>query len=364
MNYLRDHTLHLIQSSKSATPSPAKTPSLKKYQKSRGRGHGRESSKRQQLFGASPAGDSEDVQCLPSSVFSPNVSLDSPGLISQKGDKGHGKRRSGYSYQKASPQCGSQRSPYTHQTPDHQRSKQKLSLGEFIVTPDHSASSQNWKKKSPHSGGRREMSFDSSPSGSHNHRSSGRRKQSNSPLVLNYNCNNDSKQSPTTPVFSLSSTNDFPPVSSGEMDKNSNNLSFSDARTKLGTGSKIENNSKKTPVSSDNSTKFVPACDSKISREINFCKPESERLEFASNRIHDAKKAIIIPENKKEKTASAPRRITPTIVKGDQSVVQNTVFMVPILEADICDAKSSMFVQSAVVNDKYSTLEEERELLK
>lgn len=197
LNYLRDHTIHLLQTSKSATPSPAKTPSLKKIQKSVKKSK-ESGSKRQQLFGASPSGDVVDLRNLPTSVFSPNASLESPGYfhLNQKSDRNHGKGNSRSNYnnqkyspqcgsqryanQKNSPQCGSQRSPYSQVTPE-QRSKQKFSLGEFINTPDQSNNASGWKRKSPHSSCNREVS----PAVNQGRKSGGKKRHSCSPLVQN-----------------------------------------------------------------------------------------------------------------------------------------------------------------------------------
>ncbi|XP_052767400.1 codanin-1-like [Mya arenaria] len=332
LNYLRDHTVHLIQSSSSATPSPAKTPSLKKLQKSvkRTRDHG----KRQQLFGASPAGDADDFHNLPASVFSPNTSIDSPGHfnpVNQKGDRNHGK---GYRGQKASPQCGSQRSGYSQQTPE-QRSKQKLSLAEFI-TPEQGG--QSWKKKSPHSGNRRELScsMDNTPTNfaTQGRKSGGKKRHSYSPLVQNSVTPSESP----APVFCLTNSSDFPPMGGEGKHSKKNNRRSLDSNL---------------PVSEN--------CDNKTSRVINFSNTKLEQSsgigKFARDRLQEVKRIspVTIQTNN-----SGPRRITPTLVKTDNSVQQNSAFLGPI---DENEKPNPVFQSSTEVPSSSDVLQEERKLL-
>ena len=343
LNYLRDHTLHLLQNSKSANPSPAKTPSLKKLHKPARKEKG-EGSKRQQLFGSSPAGDVDDIKYLPTSVFTPNTSIDSPGYNSySKNDRQsqRGGSKSNYVSQKFSPRCGSQNSSFNQQTPDHQRSKQKISLGEFLYTPDQG--SHGYKKRSPHSGpsgGRRDYFSETSPTPGMPRRSGGRKKPNTSPSPLLQTSpfvrTGSSRQEVETqlpPVFCLASNSDFPPMDS---DKRSFDRVFSNT------------------------------CDTKASRVINFSCPENDqdRSDTKSNEhgnldSHDSiskrtdvklksnyrklspaiQNQTSTPKPKQinprysQANKSGPRRITPTFIKGDNSVPQNSAFLVPVEES-------------------------------
>lgn len=357
LNYLRDHTIHLIQSSKSATPSPAKTPSLKKLQKSVKKGC-QSNRKRQQLFGASPATDKdEDLRALPSSVFSPNTSLDSPGNshFNVRADKHFTKGgfHGNHGNQKCSPQCGSHQRP-NQQTPE-QRSKQRLSLAEFMVTPEQGNNlSNNWRKKSPHSGGKKEFSIDITPSSGFQsgRKSAGKKRHSYSPLVQNNllenSSNNCNAGSAVAPVFSLSSSNDFPPMCSRNVGRK-------------GTQNRRSLDSNLSAVKPN-------ACDIKTSRVINFSNNNSCDTnvvgKYAQERLKDVKR--ISPVTIQNSTLSV-RRITPTLVKADNSVTQNSAFLVPINEVEKtnvtngdtkCD-KSSQQQKSA-----RDALMEERDLIK
>ncbi|KAL4239001.1 Codanin-1 C-terminus [Mactra antiquata] len=341
LNYLRDHTIHLIQTSKSATPSPAKTPSLKKLKKSV---KSRESGgKRQQLFGANPCND-EDYRNLPASVFSPNTSTDSPGCNyhNSKPDRhgGRGNHRQNYSGQKNSPQCGSQRSsPHLQQTPE-QRSKQKLSLGEFMHTPNQNNSAE-WKRKSPHSGSRKEFSIDCSPSPVSNQgrKSSGKKRQSYSPLVQNITPN-QSYERKEPPVFSLTSTSDFPPMNEKIGPKRNNNRRSLDS--------------------------IIPSSksdDGKISRVINFSNNESHKVaKSQKDRLQEVRR--ISPVTVQYSNNPGPRRITPTVVRTDNSVSQNSAFLVPIEESDNDTKSKSKYGQEKTASSHGDSLKEERERLK
>ena len=357
MNYLRDHTIHLLQTSKSATPSPAKTPSLKKIQKSvkKTRENG---GKRQQLFGASPAGDGDDFRNLPTSVFSPNTSLDSPGnvQINHRGDrKGNFKNNYAsqkfspqcgnqrYASQKNSPQCGSQRSPYPQVTPE-QRSKQKFSLGEFMNTPDQSNNATGWKRKSPHSGNKKDFTSDISPSLASNQgrKSGGKKRHSYSPLVQNITPN-IKEEKVSAPIFSLTSSNDFPPMgqTSGEnKGKKGNN------RRSL-----------------DSNLQTYQSSDTKTSRVINFSNSDSNTLtKFQRDRLQEIKR--ISPVTVQTSTPG-PRRITPTVVKADNSMPQNSAFLVPIEENEsVWQSKSGTDSEKQCVAETSHLSKEERELLK
>ncbi|XP_053394864.1 codanin-1-like [Mercenaria mercenaria] len=360
LNYLRDHTIHLLQTSKSATPSPAKTPSLKKIQKSvkKTKENG---GKRQQLFGASPAGDVDELRNLPASVFSPNTSLDSPGnvQINQKGDRSYGKGnfRSNYASQKfspqcgsqrytgqkCSPQCGSQRSPYSQVTPE-QRSKQKFSLGEFMNTPDQSNNANGWKRKSPHSSSKKDFTFEISPSPSLNQgrKSGGKKRHSYSPLVQNVTPN-FKEENKSAPVFSLTNANDFPPMgnttSENQGKKNNNRRSL------------------------DSSIQTCQSSDAKISRVINFSNSESSTLTtFQRDRLQEVKRLSPVTV---QTSTPGPRRITPTVVKADNSVPQNSAFLVPIEENEsVWKSNSGSASDKQTVNETVHLSKGERELLK
>ena len=344
LNYLRDHTIHLIQSS-SSTPSPAKTPSLKKIQKSVKRNTG--GSKRQQLFGASPAGDADELTGLPISVFSPNTSIESPGNfganVNQKGDRNFGKGFRGNSQNsKSSPQCGTQRGSYTQQTPE-QRSKQKLSLAEFIVTPDQGsvAGSQSWKKKSPHSVNRNNNnvsgSGDNTPNSGYfqGRKSGGKKRQSFSPLVQN----RFSPCESSAPVFSLSNSNDFPPMSGNISSKRSNRRSL-DSNLNINT------------QNSDTS---------KTSRVINFSNSDFDTTnvigKFAKDRLKEIKRVSPVTVEAK---SLGPRRIHPTLIQADNTCPQNDAFLVPISEHEKQDP---VFKNCVEIECNTKSLQEERKLL-
>ena len=343
LNYLRDHTLHLLQNSKSANPSPAKTPSLKKLHKQSRKEKG-EGSKRQQLFGSSPAGDVDEVKYLPTSVFTPNTSIDSPGYATYSKNERQSQRgssKSNYASQKFSPRCGSQSaSSYSQQTPDHQRSKQKFSLGEFLYTPDQG--SHGHKKRSPHSGppsGRRDYFSETSPTPGMPRRSGGRKKPSTSPSPLlqtsplvRTRSGKPELETQAPPVFCLASDNDFPPM---DNDKGAFDRVFS------------------------------KTCDTKASRVINFSRPENdqerttpstEQAGFDSrdsfskrteaNLKGNFRKLSPVVQNQTstpkpkqinpkyiQANKPGPRRITPTFVKGDNSVPQNSAFLVAVEES-------------------------------
>ena len=344
LNYLRDLTIHLVQNNKSATPSPAKTPSLKKLQKSVKKGC-ETNRKRQQLFGASPAAD-DDLRNLPSSVFSPNTSLESPGVVhTSKGDR-HSSRGLGNFYgQKYSPQCGSQRGSHNQQTPD-QRSRHKLSLGEFLVTPEqNNNASSNWKKKSPHSGGKKELSIDNSYS--HGRKSGGKKRHSYSPLVQNSAVDNVSNNcsSDTSHVFSLTSSSDFPPMGSNKPSRS--------------------NKPNRRSLDSNFGPSISNTCDtSKTSRVINFSNTcdNSAVTKYAQERLKDVKRTS--PVTVQTSTPNV-RRITPTVVKVESSVQQNSAFLVPIDEVEPKVNKADSVKKSSLTKQsKVDPLLEEREHLK
>lgn len=273
--------------------------------------------KRQQLFGNSPAVD-DDLHSLPSSVFSPNTSIEteSPG-VRQGGGRNfsRGNCHGNYASQKFSPQCGSNQRPtqYHQQTPEQQRSKQKFSLAEFMFTPDQSNNSNNWRKKSPHSSGKKDLSVGSS---SHGRRSGGKKRHSYSPLVQNSSqdnvSNNCASVTDNAPVFSLASSNDFPPMGSGKIDKKGR-----DKRRSLDSNLYLANAQQST-------------CDNtRTSREINFsnnsnCDTGISR--YAQHRLNELKRLspVTVPNTPNV------RRITPVLIKADNSVPQNPAFLQPI----------------------------------
>ena len=332
LNYLRDHTLHLLQNSKSATPSPAKTPSIKKLVKPSNKGKS-ESRKRQQLFGASPAGDVDDIKNLPSSVFTPDTSIDSPGYVSYNKTDRHNQRlgsRSDYGSQKYSPRCGSQNTSYVQQTPDQQRSKQKFSLGEFFCTPDHGG--HGYKKRSPHSSGRRDYYPETSPSPGMSRRSGGRKKQNTSPLVQTKSARSEEE---TAPVFCLTSSSDFPPM---VQDKRSFDRVFSNCDAKT---SRVINFS--CPDSERTcSDKMSKSTEAKLKGSYRKLSPVTKTQTSTTPKPRHSNSSTHAPRHSNSNTPiptnsnsgkQAPRRITPTFVKGEVSQPQNAAFLVPIEEA-------------------------------
>ena len=344
LNYLRDHTLHLLQNSKSANPSPAKTPSLKKLHKPSRKDKG-EGSKRQQLFGSSPAGDVDDVKYLPTSVFTPNTSIDSPGYNSySKNDRQsqRGGSKSHYASQKFSPRCGSQNSSsYNQQTPDNQRSKQKFSLGEFLYTPDQGG--HGHKKRSPHSGpagGRRDYFSETSPTPGMPRRSGGRKKPSTSPSPLlqtsplvRTGSSRHEKENQAPPVFCLASNNDFPPMD----DKSPFDRVFSNTcdtkASRVINFSHPENDADRSDTQSNEQASFDSRdCVSKRT-EANLKGNYRKVSPVVQNQTSTPKPKQINPRHSQANKSGGPRRITPTFVKGDNSVQQNSAFLVAVEES-------------------------------
>lgn len=144
MNYLRDQTLPLLQNCKSVTPSPVKTPSAQKVRLDRkctpeGRNPG--SANRVQLF--SPV---ERPDVSPSCFVdvlqdaSPKIPV-TPTERNQRTHYEHIPRNKQHKY--------SPRDSRYHQKPtiDPHKSKHKISLGDFLTSPD--VPSSNRKKRSP-----------------------------------------------------------------------------------------------------------------------------------------------------------------------------------------------------------------------
>lgn len=316
------------------------------------------SRKRQQLFGASPAGLDDDFRALPSSVFSPDTSIDSPGTghIGGRGERhGRGNFRGNYSSQKCSPQCGSQRSLHSQQTPE-QRSKQKFSLAEFMFTPDQCNNTSNsWKKKSPHSAGKKEFSIDNTPSPAFNQgrKSGGKKRHSYSPLIQNNvqdntsnNCNQDRNSG--APVFSLSSSSDFPPMCS--------------------TSSQKKGRLNRRSLDSNLCSVKTSDCDIKTSRVINFSNnnncDSTALTRYAQERLKDVKRVSPLTV---QSSTTGVRRITPTLLKADNSTLQNSAFLVPIDEVGKTYNTSSSNADDDPFSEQQSSkdpLVEERELLK
>lgn len=136
LNYLRDQSTPLLQSGSLPSPSPVCTPVQSKSKKlltpkpqfAKRPGN---SGNRVQLFAPSPA---EILRSEQDVLASPNTSLDSPGMGEYRTRwKGDDTPKSGV------------KSPFT---PDHHRSKNKQTLGDFLFsTPENSGGA---KKKSPH----------------------------------------------------------------------------------------------------------------------------------------------------------------------------------------------------------------------
>lgn len=219
LNYLRDQTLHLLHSTKSATPSPVKTPLSEKVKKtvSTAKKHDHRS-KRVQLFSASPGDILDDIKATSGSMFSPNTSVESPYLNNSRNStnssfnekSGRYKGNKGCNNQKTTPGGSQRQSPQYGNKPghDHHRSKHKFSLGEFLTTPENYVSPNQRKKNSPYSSGRRDAPFENSPSPSPSvtRRSGGKKRHS----LPKYDPKNSS---PTSgPVFSLSNASDFPAI--------------------------------------------------------------------------------------------------------------------------------------------------------
>ena len=307
------------------------------------------------MFGSSPAGDVDEIKHLPSSVFTPNTSIDSPGYVSySKGDRHfqRGGSKSNYASQKFSPRCGSQNSSYIQQTPDNQRSKQKFSLGEFF-TPEQGG--HGYKKRSPHSGpsgGRRDYFNDTSPSPGMPKRSGGRRKPNTSPLVQA--CAKIVEESQSPPVFCLTSARDFPPM---DQDKSSFDRVFSSnsCDTKA---SRVINFS---CPDTDHSTSDTVSKSSEMKVHRSGGKPSpASQNQNSSSKVKQSYSSTSGVTKQSLTNSSTPRRITPTFVKGDNSQPQNSAFLVPIEEKSA--PKKTVICDTPKLEDIH-TLEEARKLL-
>ncbi|KAK6181105.1 hypothetical protein SNE40_009036 [Patella caerulea] len=188
LNYLRDQTLHLLQNSKSFN-SPSKTPSSNNNNTNRAvKKSNTGSSKRTQLFAASPL-ESSSNKDLCSPILSPHNGNESPVF---RGSADRGKRsdhKGGYQNKHNSP-AG---------TPDPNRSKYKLCLGEYMMSPDPTQRRKSGCKETPDSSPRL------SPAETKN-KHSGKKRATLYPVGKG---TGGSKES--SPVFRLSD-NDFPPV--------------------------------------------------------------------------------------------------------------------------------------------------------
>ena len=224
LNYLRDQTIHLLQSSKSTTPSPAKTPSAQKLRKCVVEEKGSSastSSKRIQLFGASPCDGIDDIKPTTGSFFSPNTSVEikTPSLKTptnqDKVGKGDKKSTSLCNQQTPAGRNSAERdhklkggrgnTPHSGSKGNQDgRSKHRFSLGEFLVSPEVTSSTGK-RKNSPFSGKKNEKINDNSPSPILSNVKSGYKKR-HSVETENPNCGQPA------PVFSLGSTDEFPPV--------------------------------------------------------------------------------------------------------------------------------------------------------
>ncbi|XP_033735346.1 codanin-1-like isoform X2 [Pecten maximus] len=329
LNYLRDQTLHLLQSNRSANPSPAKTPSAQKLKKAV---HSRrqDGGKRIQLFGSSPGDGLEDIRDTSASVFSPNVSIDSPGIwkntpsSTERSGRGRGHRTPGSRDQRQSPHCGSRQ---LNATPDGhgQRAKQRFSLGEFIVSPDVDIN-QNSKKNSPYSAGRKDHSFDNSPSPlpvSSGKRSSGKKRHSA----------NRTDITKPAPVFSLNSVNDFPPMG-GDMEDNVRKHDQKEESILCTPYMKNSPNFDATPRGNTKPTVITK------SRRISFTTLSEESTD--SNQVPS-------------------RRIKPTPIQGNKAWHNNKIF----LDSAQSTTDTHMLVgETSGLTDRRGSLTEERELLK
>jgi hypothetical protein len=212
------------------------------------------------------------------------------------------------------------------------------------VKSHHILNKHQRKRKSPHSTGKKEYQLEISPTPlySHGKKSGGKKRHSYSPLVQNGTpIHIPEKQE--APVFSLTSTNDFPPMGQ--------NSSVKESKKNLNRRS------------SDSNIQSYQSCDTKISRVINFSNNESNALaKLPKNKLVDVKKLspVTVP-------SPGPRRITPTVVRTDNSVMQNSAFLVPIEENDSNEKNKLDFNDNAhcVSENTGSHLsKEEREFLK
>ncbi|XP_048244553.1 codanin-1-like isoform X2 [Haliotis rufescens] len=199
LNFLRDQTLHLLQNAKSSNTSPVKTPSTQKVETPVQK-RATSSAKRVQLFSDSPADcfrpDIDNV----SPLFSPNSSVDSAHIHHRFGGSDR-MSHNDYHRKRWDGDTPNRRRSSLSQTPEAQRTKQKLCLGEFLLTPE---SGNSRRRRSPYSS--REAS--PSPTAQPPNRRAPGRKKGGSPLIRS----NEDARERSSPVFSLISMNDFPPV--------------------------------------------------------------------------------------------------------------------------------------------------------
>ena len=207
LNYLRDQTFQLLQSAKSACPSPAKTPTSLNYKQRKqsarpdnGSVSTPINSKRVQLF-ASPVDTTEtsrnNYKKAPSPYGADNYN--------QGKNNGYGKKN------RSSPHTVNDTSQRRKSggsrtfTPEVERSKNKYCIGDFLVTPEHDTRRQ---RHSPQSGGRKDSPHENLPSPQPGRRSSGKRGRNSSEQKKLRRITPVS----APPVFSLSNLDDFPPM--------------------------------------------------------------------------------------------------------------------------------------------------------
>lgn len=208
LNYLRDQTLHLLQNAKSANSSPMKTPIPNETGQQEFIPRRRSSANRVQLFGDSPL-------ALETKDFSPNSSFDSPHSNKSifRGNK------VSQSKNNATPSRLSPSNPAA-ETSDNQRGRQRISLGEFLLTPDSSH-----QRRSPHSSGQKDRHKPDDRSPNALRRSSGKKRQQG------YGASKLAESTPhgygssklvesTPPIFSLNSISDFPQITDTEIVSN------------------------------------------------------------------------------------------------------------------------------------------------
>ncbi|XP_062584326.1 codanin-1-like [Saccostrea cucullata] len=340
LNYLRDQTIHLLQSSKSATPSPAKTPSAQKLKKSISEKKGSSSSKRIQLFGASPGDGIDDIKPTSGSFFSPNTSVDvnPPTLNTPTNEdkkstpKVHCsvERNRNFSSAVGNSVDRDHRSKGSRNTTPHSgsknnqdgRSRHRFSLGEFIISPEVTCTTANKRKNSPYSSGRRnDKPNDNSPSPAPTNLKSGNKKRHSVESGTQRSC------SPAQ-VFSLGNADEFPPVGG---DGKPVTPRIHDLAVEKGN---LTNMILKNSPNFDNTPRAVKSNPITKSRRISF--------------------TTIQQEGSSESPTPPSRRINPTPVSGKPFRRQTNAF----IEQQDSENKNS--------NSSFdqSHLEEERELLR
>ncbi|XP_041351384.1 codanin-1-like [Gigantopelta aegis] len=267
LNYLRYQTLRLLQNGKAGNPSPVKTPTRDCERKE-------ESRNRVKLFADSPTDSRSSTGCehfIVSPEAAYNISNNNAAYNISNNNKYRLFNKTAChklannlktEYSHCSSQTNSHKSPPS-QLHDNPRTKQKLNFGEFLKTPELGKQKRKGLTGSSREGSPCESS--PSPTGQTNRRSCNKKKGL---FYLQNAGNNGNTAKQGSPVFSLQSFSDFPPVRSVKSPS-------SDAQSKI----------RNVSTSSANADTYgVTEAVKKPSRRIKptFLMPGSKKLESSS----------------------------------------------------------------------------------